>query len=62
MLFFGCDVGLVHIWGYLRQYIRKDTTNIDKLHVLFIFYLRLNKIVWDINHSDSPFFLCINNS
>ena len=61
-LFFGCDVRLVHTWGYLHHYIHQESTNLDKHHVLFIFYLRLNKCVWGIDKSDIPLFLCINNS
>ena len=61
-LFAGCDVQLEQIWGYFHQYIHQDSTNLDKLHVVFIFYLRLNKFVWDINYSNIPLFLCINNA
>ena len=61
-LFFGCDVRLVQIWGYFHQYIHQESTNIDKRHVLFIFYLLLNKCVQDIDYSDTPLFLCINNA
>ena len=60
--FVGCDVQLVHIWGYFHQYIHQDSTNIDKRHVLFIFDSSLNKFVRDIDYSNIPLFLCINNS
>ena len=61
-LFVGCDVVLVHIWGYFHQYIHNDSTNIDKRHVLFIFYSRLDKHVQDIDYSDIPLLLFINNA
>ena len=61
-LFVGCDMRLVHIWGYFHQYIHQDSTNIDKRHVLFIFDSRLNKCVGDIDYSNIPLLICINNT
>ena len=61
-LFVGCYVRLVHIWGYFHQYTHQDSKDLDKLHVLFIFNLRWNKYVWDIDYSNIPLFLCTNNA
>ena len=61
-LFVVCDVGIVHVWGYFHQYLHQDSIDLDKGHVLFIFYSRLNKCVRDIYYSDIPIFLCINNA
>jgi hypothetical protein len=46
----------------LNKDIHEDSMNLDDCHILFISYLHLDKCIWDIDSSNIPFFLGINDA